>query len=142
MTRILSWNSESWNSESAKTLLVGLQKNKGQTNETREHAGLILSWMDLRQSLPKSPGPKSKNSNSLSSPAMSKDEISSVSESDPGQGRRMSDISPRDSLRLDTDLIYSLTNLNGLLYLTPTLIFLRCVLQLFPLWKFKKWNNT
>jgi hypothetical protein len=119
MSHILSWNSSSWNSESAKQLLLSLQKNKLQSNETREHVGLILSWMDLRQSIPKSPSQeKSEKKNTESNPPkssqISKDDVSSRSESDPGQSKRLSDVSsPRDSLRLDTDLMLSLANHNG-----------------------------
>jgi hypothetical protein len=51
MSKIMGWQSDNWNSETATVLLTNLQKNKGQTNETREHAALILSWMSLRQSI-------------------------------------------------------------------------------------------
>jgi hypothetical protein len=51
MSKIVAWHSDTWNSETATALLTNLQKNKGQTNESREHAALILSWMNLRQSI-------------------------------------------------------------------------------------------
>lgn len=51
MGQVLKWSSDSWNAHSAKSLLQNLQKNKGQTNEAREHAALILSWMELRQNV-------------------------------------------------------------------------------------------
>lgn len=45
------WNSQTWNADTAHSLLLNVQRSKGQTNEARDHAGLILSWMELRKNM-------------------------------------------------------------------------------------------
>ena len=108
MAKILNWNSETWNSESAKVLLNNLQKNKGQTNETREHAALILSWINLRQSINSSSSSDTVPSNALSESSPS-NRLSAVNNQEKGtvRNRHDSDISstmsPRSSLHLETD---------------------------------------
>jgi hypothetical protein len=112
MAKIIGWHSETWNSESAKVLLNNLQKNKGQTNETREHAALILSWMNLRQTI--SSSPTSAAAAAAAPPAAVGTAIGSRGESNEEEkgvtslrNRRDSDLSstmsPRSSLHLATD---------------------------------------
>jgi hypothetical protein len=48
---ILSWNSDSWNAANAKAQLLSVQRSKGQTTEARDHAALILSWMELHEAM-------------------------------------------------------------------------------------------
>jgi len=67
MDRVLKWSSDSWNADTAKSLLLTVQKSKGQTNEARDHASLILSWMELRSMMPSkaSRKPDEKSSESI-----------------------------------------------------------------------------
>ena len=50
--RITVWqNSATWNADTAQSLLLNVHRNKGQTNEARDQAGLILSWIELRKDM-------------------------------------------------------------------------------------------
>ena len=51
LRRISTWNSQTWNADSAQSLLQNVQRSKGQTNEARDHAALILSWIQLQQNM-------------------------------------------------------------------------------------------
>lgn len=51
LRRISTWNSQTWNADTAQSLLQNVQRSKGQTNEARDHAALILSWIQLQQNM-------------------------------------------------------------------------------------------
>lgn len=147
MAKILNWNSETWNSESAKVLLNNLQKNKGQTNETREHAALILSWINLRQSISPSDivpsKPLAETSPSTRSSAVDQERGAVRNRHDSDISSTMS---PRSSLHLETD--------NGALKIgcsdrgefTILLHFIdstfRYFLSLFNHWTFQNWHHS
>jgi hypothetical protein len=109
MAKIFNWHSETWNNGSAKVLLNNLQKNKGQTNETREHAALILSWMNLRQTITAAESSSSSSSLPTSTPATAADRPSGETNQEMGAVRNRHDseisstMSPRSSLYLETD---------------------------------------
>lgn len=110
MARIQNWHSDTWNSETATVLLTNLQKNRGQTNETREHSALILSWMNLRQSISNSSSPPPPPPSSFQSPILS-DEDGRTRRSDTDTSSLMS---PRSSIQFDIDTLKSGIYNNGI----------------------------
>lgn len=115
MSRIINWHSDTWNSENATVLLTNLQKNRGQTNETREHSALILSWMNLRQSITH-PSPPPPPPVSIQSPSISEDADRRTRRSDTDTS---SLISPRNSIQFDIDTLKSGIYNNGNILSSP-----------------------